>query len=63
MDMKNVFLHGDLFEEIYMEHPRIYAGFLFGLSTEEISLSPQAGSEGMVCQDGLLPAVIELCTL
>jgi hypothetical protein len=25
------------------------------MSTEEVSLWPQAGSEGMVCQDGLLP--------
>jgi hypothetical protein len=24
MDMKNTFLHGDLFEEIYMEQPQVF---------------------------------------
>jgi hypothetical protein len=43
--------------------PRIYARFIFGLSIEEVSLWPQVGFEGMVCQDGLLPVVTELCTL
>jgi hypothetical protein len=58
MDMKNAFLHRDLFEEIYMENPLgIYVGFIFGLLTEEVSLWPQEGSKGMVCQDGLLPTV------
>jgi hypothetical protein len=64
MNVKNAFLHNDLSEEIYMEQtPRIYAGFIFGLSTEEVSLWPQEGSEGMVCQDGLLPFVTKLCML
>jgi hypothetical protein len=59
MYMKNAFLHGDL----YGAAPRIYARFIFGLSTEEVSLWPQAGSKCMVCQDGLLPVVTKLCTL
>jgi hypothetical protein len=37
--------------------PGIYAGLIFGLLNEEVTLWPQAGSEGMVCQDGLLPVV------
>jgi ABC-type nitrate/sulfonate/bicarbonate transport system permease component len=41
----------------------IYVGFIFGLSTEEVSLWPQVGSEGMVCQYGLLPIITELCML
>jgi hypothetical protein len=38
-------LQGDL----YGVAPGIYARFIFGLSTEEVSLWPQAGSEGMLC--------------
>jgi hypothetical protein len=53
MDMKNVFIHGDL----YGESPRIYARFIFGLSTEEVSLWPQADPKGVVFQDGILPVV------
>ena len=59
MDVKNEFLHRDL----HGAAPGIYAGLIFGLSTEEVTLWPQAVSEGMVCQDGLLPVVTELCTL
>jgi hypothetical protein len=43
--------------------PGIYTGIIFGLSTEEVTLWPQVGSEGMVCQDGFLPIVTELCML
>jgi hypothetical protein len=41
----------------------IYAGLIFVLSTEELPLWPQESSKDMVCQDGLLPIVTELCTL
>jgi hypothetical protein len=58
MDVNNSFLHSDLFAEIYVDVNNV-----FGLLTEEVSLWPQSGSEGMVCQDGLLPVVTELCTL
>jgi hypothetical protein len=57
MDLKNAFFHGNLSEDIYGVALGIYVGFLFGLSIEEIFLWPQAGSEGMVCQYGLLPIV------
>jgi hypothetical protein len=36
----------------------IYVGFPSGLLTEEASLWTQEGYEGMVCQYGLLPAII-----
>jgi hypothetical protein len=57
MDVKNAFLHDDLSEIYIGASPEIYAGLIFGLSTEEVPLWPQAGSEGMVSQDGLLPVV------
>jgi hypothetical protein len=36
----------------------IYVGLIFGLSTKEVTLWPQEGYEGMVCEYGLLPIVI-----
>jgi hypothetical protein len=43
--------------DIYGATPGICAGFIFVLSTEEVSLWTQEGTKGMVCQDGLLPVV------
>jgi hypothetical protein len=37
MDVKNAFIHGVISEKIAL---RIYAGLIFGLSTEEITLWP-----------------------
>jgi hypothetical protein len=48
---------------LYGATPQIFAVFIFGMSTEEVSLWPQEGPEGMVFQYGLLLVVTELYTL
>jgi hypothetical protein len=59
MEVKNAFLQGDL----YGAAPVIYVGSIFGMLTKDVSLWPQEGPKGMVCQYGLLLVVIEHCTL
>ena len=49
MDVKSTFLHGDIFEEIYMEQPLVLWYILILLSTKKVVVWFEISPPGLVC--------------